>query len=68
MLPPNLYISSGAGIKAMAMNPRTLFPHPSPNAENMLGPASGKNAPNRDLDTVRAATPEAAKLGKESMT
>lgn len=33
----------------------------------MLGPASGRNAPNRERDTVKAATPEAANCGKESI-
>jgi hypothetical protein len=51
----------------MAMNPSTLLPQPSPRAWYIDGPARGRNAPKRERETVRAATPEAANVGKESM-
>jgi hypothetical protein len=51
----------------MAMKPNTELPQPKPRAAYMLGPARGRKAPNKERETVRAATPEAAKVGKESM-
>ena len=51
----------------MAMNPSTELPQPRPNAWYIEGPASGRKAPKRDRATVKAATPEAANVGKESM-
>jgi hypothetical protein len=51
----------------MAMNPSTELPQPSPSFLYMLGPARGRKAPNSERDTVRAATPEAANVGKESI-
>lgn len=51
---------SGAGINMKAMKPRIELPHPSPSASYILGPARGRKAPKSDLETVRAATAEAA--------
>jgi hypothetical protein len=49
------------------MKPNTLFPQPRPKEAYMLGPANGRKAPKSERETVRAAMPEAAKVGKESM-
>ena len=49
------------------MKPKTLFPHPNPRVLYMPGPARGRKAPKRERRMVRAATPDAAKVGKESM-
>ncbi len=51
----------------MAMKPNMLFPQPRPKAAYIEGPARGRKAPNKEREMVRAATPEAAKVGKESM-
>ena len=49
------------------MKPSTEFPHPKPSLAYIVGPAKGKNAPNSERETVRAAMPDAAKVGNESM-
>jgi hypothetical protein len=51
----------------MAINPSTELPQPRPRVAYIEGPARGRNAPKRERETVRAATPEAANVGKESM-
>lgn len=60
-------MSNGAGMSPMATKPNTEFPHPNPKASYIEGPANGRKAPNRERETVRAAIPEAAKVGNESM-
>ena len=54
-------------MRATAMNPRRLLPHPRPSFAYIAGAASGKTAPNKLLHAVRAATALAACDGKASI-
>jgi len=49
------------------MNPNREFPQPRPKAEYILGPAKGRNAPNKHLIAVRPATADAAYAPDASM-
>lgn len=56
--PPNLYINAGMGISAIAMNPNSELPQPTPRDSNICGPARGKNA----ATTLRMTEKEASTL------
>jgi hypothetical protein len=50
----------GTGIMANAKNARSEFPHPSPSALYIFGPARGRTAAMTDLVRVFAASADAA--------
>lgn len=53
-------------MKATAMKPSKLLPHPKPSVLYISVPASGRHAPHIDLMTVLAARAEAEYVSKES--
>ena len=66
MRSPYLKSTKLIGAIASAMNARSEFPQPRPRALYIFGPASGRNAPPKDLKTVFAAIAEAACVVKAS--
>lgn len=57
---PNTKKASGIGMRPRAINPRRVFPHPSPSALYISRPPRGRSAPRRDLRTAIAAVTDAA--------
>jgi hypothetical protein len=67
MVLPYVNRIAGTGMKATAMKPNMLLPHPKPRVLYIDGPARGSRAPNKHRSTVIPAIAEAAYCGKLSI-